>query len=151
MISKHSFLSLCPTTIWSDSGIQIPSFIQRLNIAIDVAFGLEYIHHSFEETIVHCDIKPSNILLDKYMTARLGDFGLARFLFNTYGDQPETQTLSSGLKGSIGYIPTEYSMGGKVSTNGDMYSYGILLLEMFTGKRPTDEKFKDGLNLYDFA
>ncbi|KAL5703677.1 non-specific serine/threonine protein kinase [Ranunculus cassubicifolius] len=85
------------------------------------------------------------------MTARVSDFGLARFLFNTSGDQPETQTLSSGLKGSIGYIPPEYDIGGKVSTNGDMYNYGILLLEMFTGKRPTDEKFKDGLNLYDFV
>ncbi|KAL5703684.1 non-specific serine/threonine protein kinase [Ranunculus cassubicifolius] len=127
------------------------SFIQRLNIAIDVAFGLEYLHHSYEETIVHCDIKPSNILLDRDMTARVGDFGLARFLFNNSGDQSESQTLSSGLKGSIGYIPPEYGVGGKVSTQGDMYSYGILLLETFTGKMPTNEMFKDGLNLYDFV
>ncbi|KAL5703703.1 non-specific serine/threonine protein kinase [Ranunculus cassubicifolius] len=127
------------------------SFIQRLNIAIDVAFGLEYLHHSSEETIVHCDIKPSNILLDRDMTARVGDFGLARFLFNNSGDQSESQTLSSGLKGSIGYIPPEYGVGGKVSTQGDMYSYGILLLETFTGKMPTNEMFKDGLNLYDFV
>ncbi|KAL5703540.1 non-specific serine/threonine protein kinase [Ranunculus cassubicifolius] len=127
------------------------SFIQRLSIAIDVAFGLEYLHHSYEETIVHCDIKPSNILLDRDMTARVGDFGLARFLFNNSGDQSESQTLSSGLKGSIGYIPPEYGVGGKVSTHGDMYSYGILLLEMFTGKMPTNEMFKDGLNLYDFV
>ncbi|KAL5703653.1 non-specific serine/threonine protein kinase [Ranunculus cassubicifolius] len=127
------------------------SFIQRLNIAIDVAFGLEYLHHSYEETIVHCDIKPSNILLDRDMTARVSDFGLARFLFNNSGDQSESQTLSSGLKGSIGYIPPEYGVGGKVSTQGDMYSYGILLLEMFTGKMPTNEMFKDGLNLYDFV
>ncbi|KAL5703697.1 non-specific serine/threonine protein kinase [Ranunculus cassubicifolius] len=127
------------------------SFIQRVNIAIDVAFGLEYLHHNYEETIVHCDIKPSNILLDRDMTARVGDFGLARFLFNNSGDQSESQTLSSGLKGSIGYIPPEYGVGGKVSTQGDMYSYGILLLEMFTGKMPTNEMFKDGLNLYDFV
>ncbi|KAL5703642.1 non-specific serine/threonine protein kinase [Ranunculus cassubicifolius] len=127
------------------------SFIQRLNIAIDVAFGMEYLHHSYEETIVHCDIKPSNILLDIYMTARVSDFGLARFLFNNSGDQSESQTLSSGLKGSIGYIPPEYGVGGKVSTQGDMYSYGILLLEMFTGKMPTNEMFKDGLNLYEFV
>ncbi|KAL5703649.1 non-specific serine/threonine protein kinase [Ranunculus cassubicifolius] len=127
------------------------SFIQRVNIAIDVAFGLEYLHHSYEETIVHCDIKPSNILLDRDMTARVGDFGLARFLFNNSSDQSESQTLSSGLKGSIGYIPPEYGLGGKVSTQGDMYSYGILLLEMFTGKMPTNEMFKDGLNLYDFV
>ncbi|KAL5703679.1 hypothetical protein ACHQM5_022204 [Ranunculus cassubicifolius] len=127
------------------------SFIQRLNIAIDVAFGLEYLHHSYEETIVHCDIKPSNILLDRDMTARVSDFGLTRFLFKNFGDQSESQTHSSGLKGSIGYIPPEYGVGGKVSTQGDMYSYGILLLEMFTGKMPTNEMFKDGLNLYDFV
>ncbi|KAL5703675.1 non-specific serine/threonine protein kinase [Ranunculus cassubicifolius] len=129
------------------------SFIQRLNmnIAIDVAFGLEYLHHSYEETIIHCDIKPSNILLDRDMTARVSDFGLARFLFNISSDQSESQTLSSGLKGSIGYIPPEYGVGGKVSTQGDMYSYGILLLEMFIGKMPTNEMFKDGLNLYDFV
>ncbi|KAL5703674.1 non-specific serine/threonine protein kinase [Ranunculus cassubicifolius] len=127
------------------------SFIQRVNIAIDVAFGLEYLHNSYEETIVHCDIKPSNILLDRDMTARVGDFGLARFLFNNSSDQSESQTLSSSLKGSIGYIPPEYGLGGKVSTQGDMYSYGTLLLEMFTGKMPTNEMFKDGLNLYDFV
>ncbi|KAL5703657.1 hypothetical protein ACHQM5_022184 [Ranunculus cassubicifolius] len=85
------------------------------------------------------------------MTARVSDFGLARFLFNNSGDQSESQTLSSGLKGSIRYIPPEYGVGGKVSTQGDMYSYGILLLATFTGKMPTNEMFKDGLNLYDFV
>ncbi|KAL5710358.1 non-specific serine/threonine protein kinase [Ranunculus cassubicifolius] len=127
------------------------SFVQRLNIAIDIAFGLEYLHHGYGETIVHCDIKPSNVLLDMDMVVRVGDFGLAKFIFNTVDDQSETQTLSSGLKGSIGYIPLEYGVGGKVSTSGDMYSYGILLLEMFTGKNPTSEMFKDGLSLYEFV
>ncbi|KAL5703688.1 non-specific serine/threonine protein kinase [Ranunculus cassubicifolius] len=81
------------------------------------------------------------------MTARVSDFGLARFLFNNSSDQSESQTLSSGLKGSIGYIPPQYG----VSTQGDMYSYGLLLLEMFTGKMPTNETFRNGLNLYDFV
>ncbi|KAL5710368.1 non-specific serine/threonine protein kinase [Ranunculus cassubicifolius] len=130
---------------------RVLSFAQRVNIAIDVAFGLEYLHHGYGETIVHCDIKPSNILLDTDMTAHVGDFGLARFLFTTADDQSETQTLSSSLKGSIGYIPPEYGMGGHVSTHGDMYSYGILLLEMFTGKRPTDEMFKENQSLYNFV
>ncbi|KAL5710361.1 non-specific serine/threonine protein kinase [Ranunculus cassubicifolius] len=130
---------------------QTLSFVQRLNIATDVAFGLEYLHHSYDEVIVHCDIKPSNVLLDTDMGARVGDFGLARFLFNTDSDQLESQTLSSGLKGSIGYIPPEYGMGGQVSTHGDMYSYGILLLEMFTGMRPTDDMFSDGQSLYNFV
>ncbi|KAA8543744.1 hypothetical protein F0562_022079 [Nyssa sinensis] len=59
--------------------------------------------------------------------------------------------LSTGVKGTIGYTAPEYGMGGQVSTRGDVYSYGILLLEMFTGRRPTDELFKDDLNLHNFA
>ncbi|XP_077217308.1 receptor kinase-like protein Xa21 [Tasmannia lanceolata] len=76
-----------------------------------------------------------------------GDFGLARFLF----EATENQSISTGLKGSIGYVAPEYGMGGKASTFGDVYSFGILLLEMFTGKRPTDKLFTDGLSLYQFT
>ncbi|KAF3947016.1 hypothetical protein CMV_026794 [Castanea mollissima] len=62
----------------------------------------------------------------------------------TASDNPsKTQTLSIGLRGSIGYIPPEYGMGGEISTLGDIFSYGILLLEMFTGKKPIDEMFID--------
>ncbi|XP_009344722.2 probable LRR receptor-like serine/threonine-protein kinase At3g47570 [Pyrus x bretschneideri] len=123
------------------------SLTQRLNIAIDVAFALDYLHHNCETCIVHCDLKPSNILLDEDMVAHVGDFGLAKFLL----EASNGTTLSVGLKGSIGYIPPEYGMGGLVSTQGDVYSYGILLLEMFTGKRPTDEIFKDGLSIHEFT
>jgi serine/threonine protein kinase len=81
------------------------SFIQRLNIAIDVANALEYLHHHCQNPIVHCDLKPSNVLLDKDMVAHVGDFGLAKFLFEASNNPSKTQTLSIGLKGSIGYIP----------------------------------------------
>ncbi|XP_050243931.1 putative receptor-like protein kinase At3g47110 isoform X2 [Quercus robur] len=81
------------------------SFIQRLNIAIDVAYALEYLHQHCQTPIVHCDIKPSNILLDEDMVAHVGDFGLVRFLFEASNNPSKTQTLSVGLKGSIGYIP----------------------------------------------
>ncbi|CAN6715598.1 unnamed protein product [Malus baccata var. baccata] len=123
------------------------SLTQKLNIAIDVASALDYLHHNCETCIVHCDLKPSNILLDEDMVAHVGDFGLAKFLL----EASNGTTLSVGLKGSIGYIPPEYGMGGQVSTQGDVYSYGILLLEMFTGKRPTDDIFKDGLSIHRFT
>ncbi|XP_058111015.1 receptor kinase-like protein Xa21 [Magnolia sinica] len=79
------------------------------------------------------------------MNARVGDFGIARFLSEV------VHTSSIGMKGSIGYIPPEYAMGSKASTQGDVYSYGILPLEMITGKWPTDDMFKDNLSLHHFA
>nr|XP_023919488.1 probable LRR receptor-like serine/threonine-protein kinase At3g47570 [Quercus suber] len=127
------------------------NFIQRLNIAIDVAYALEYLQHLCQTQIVHCDLKPSNILLDEDMVAHVGDFGLVNFLFEASKNPSQAQTLSVGLKGSIGYIPPEYGMGGQVSTLGDIYSYGVLLLEMFIGKRPIDEMFKDGLSIHKFT
>ncbi|EXB52313.1 putative LRR receptor-like serine/threonine-protein kinase [Morus notabilis] len=127
------------------------NLIQRINIAIDVANALDYLHRHCHEPIVHSDLKPSNILLDGDMTARVGDFGLARFLMDPSHLFSSHQSSSIGIRGSIGYIAPEYVMGGEISRDGDVYSYGILLLEMFTGKRPTDEMFKDDFNLHNFV
>ncbi|KAM4082128.1 hypothetical protein ACJW30_11G146800 [Castanea mollissima] len=122
------------------------NILQRLNIAIDVANALEYLHHHFHTKIVHCDLKPSNVLLDDQMIRHVGDFGLAKFLLEASQDCSTNQSNSIGLRGTI-----EYGMGNEVSTNGNIYSYGILLLEMFKGKRPTDTMFKDSLNIHDFV
>ncbi|PQQ20163.1 putative LRR receptor-like serine/threonine-protein kinase [Prunus yedoensis var. nudiflora] len=124
------------------------SFIQRLNIAIDVASALDYLHNHCETSIVHCDLKPSNVLLDQDIVAHVGDFGLARFLLEASNTQSQSQTMSARLRGSIGYIPPEYGMGCQVSLLGDIYSFGILLLEIFIGKRPTDALFRDGLCIH---
>uniref|UniRef100_A0A0E0E1R2 non-specific serine/threonine protein kinase n=1 Tax=Oryza meridionalis TaxID=40149 RepID=A0A0E0E1R2_9ORYZ len=116
-----------------------------LSIAIDVASALDYLHNDCGEQVVHCDIKPSNVLLDEDMTAKVGDFGLARLLSPTSAGQDVSST--HGLKGSIGYIPPEYGYGSKPSAKGDVYSYGVLLLEMITGKRPVDPQFGGDMNL----
>jgi receptor kinase-like protein len=81
------------------------SLFQRLNIAIDIAEALNYLHNHGLAPIVHCDLKPSNVLLDADMTARVGDFGLARILLGPDSLLPQSTTSTSGIKGSIGYIP----------------------------------------------
>ncbi|KAL3500487.1 hypothetical protein ACH5RR_039580 [Cinchona calisaya] len=126
------------------------NLLQRLNIAIDVASALDYLHNYYEVAIVHCDLKPSNILLDDDLIAHVGDFGLARLLPNNASQQAATGSAIT-MKGSIGYAAPEYGMGLRASTQGDVYAYGILVLEMFIGKRPTDEMFKDGLDLHNYV
>ncbi|CAI0415999.1 unnamed protein product [Linum tenue] len=121
------------------------NFLQRLTSALD------YLQHQCQTPIVHCDLKPSNVLLDDDMTGHVGDFGLARFLSSLDKRSFEGRTSSVGVRGTVGYAPPEYGMGNLVSIQGDVYSYGILLLEMFTGRRPTDESLGAGLNLHNFV
>ncbi|KAL1150414.1 hypothetical protein V6Z11_A10G258100 [Gossypium hirsutum] len=127
------------------------NFFQRVNVAIDVAHALEYLHHYCGTSIIHCDLKPSNILLDEEMVGHISDFGLAKILSGDELNYSANESGSLGLRGTIGYAPPEYGMGSELSTNGDVYSYGILLLEMLTGKRPTNERFKEGLSLHNFV
>ena len=79
------------------------SLLQRLNVAIDVATAINYLHNHSVLSIIHCDLKPSNILLDNDMVAHLSDFGLARFR-STIEDSCLKETITTGLKGSIGYV-----------------------------------------------
>ncbi|KAF8029287.1 hypothetical protein BT93_E1845 [Corymbia citriodora subsp. variegata] len=140
--------------VTSSHGNELPrklNFIQRINIAIGVASALDYLHHLCHIPIIHCDLKPSNILLDAEMVAHIGDFGLAKFLLGSSPDIVANHISSVGLRGTIGYAPPEYAMGCEISREGDVYSYGILLLEMFTGLSPVDNKFRDNLTLHSFV
>eukprot|EP00253_Pinus_taeda_P001759 PITA_01759 len=116
----------------------------RVQICTEIAHSVAYLHHYCFVQVVHCDIKPSNILLDSNMTAHLSDFGIAQL---TCANLMDSITSTLALKGSIGYIAPEYGFGSTPSTKGDVYSFGILLLEMMTRKRPTDNMFVEGLNL----
>ncbi|XP_056692792.1 probable LRR receptor-like serine/threonine-protein kinase At3g47570 isoform X2 [Spinacia oleracea] len=127
------------------------SRLQRVNIAVDVACALDYIHHGCEVRIVHRDLKqkPSNVLLDTDMVAHVGDFVLARFL--PQPSHPNQSSSPAAVKGTIGYAAPEYGLGADPTTAGDVYSYGFLL-EMMTGKRPTEEMFNEaGLNLHTYV
>ncbi|XP_037496475.1 probable LRR receptor-like serine/threonine-protein kinase At3g47570 [Jatropha curcas] len=124
------------------------NILQRMNISIDVGNALDYLHRGCHEPIFHCDLKPSNILFDNDMVAHIGDFGLAKFLPQLMNP---VQSSSLGVRGTIRYTAPEYGLGSELSTSGDVYSYGILLLEMMTGKKPTDGIFAEGLNLHNFA
>ncbi|KAJ1700952.1 hypothetical protein LUZ63_000731 [Rhynchospora breviuscula] len=124
---------------------------ERMNIMVDIAIAVDYLHNCCEPSIIHCDLKPSNILLDEDFTARLGDFGLARLLPNST-NKPQLNSQSSiGIRGTIGYIAPEYGSGAPVSTLGDVYSFGIILLETLTGRAPTDDMFKGSLTLPTFV
>ncbi|CAL5428634.1 unnamed protein product [Camellia sinensis] len=127
------------------------NFVQRLNIAIDVACALDYLHNHCEMAFVHCDLKPSNILLDGDLCAHVSDFGLVKIFSATNGISIHQQSSSIGIRGTIGYVAPEYGMGVEVSMQGDMYSYGVLLLEMFTGKRPTNNRFTGNVNLHSYV
>nr|XP_017253707.1 PREDICTED: probable LRR receptor-like serine/threonine-protein kinase At3g47570 [Daucus carota subsp. sativus] len=128
------------------------TLLQRLNISIDVALGIDHLHHHSHGSIIHSDIKPSNILLDGEFVARVGDFGLAKFFLDTENHISRTQTNFTSVHGTVGYVPPEYGMCAEMSAEGDVYSYGIFLLEMFSGKRPTDIILMDsGNNLHDYV
>ncbi|XP_044476864.1 putative receptor-like protein kinase At3g47110 [Mangifera indica] len=126
---------------WLYSHNYFLDMLQRLNIMIDVASALEYIHHDYSRPIIHCDLKPQNILLNEDMAAHVSDFGIAKLL-----DEGDSKTRTLTLA-TMGYMAPEYGSMGIVSTRGDVYSFGILLMETFTRKKPTDEMFAGEMSL----
>ncbi|XP_059280633.1 receptor kinase-like protein Xa21 [Lycium ferocissimum] len=107
---------------------------QRVIIMLNVAVAIEYLHHGYDTPIVHCDLKLANVLLNEDMVAHVGDFGISKILAVSKV-MTHTETL-----GTLGYIAPEYGSEGRVSTSGDVYSYGIMLIEVLTKRRPTHEE-----------
>ncbi|KAK4363945.1 hypothetical protein RND71_015303 [Anisodus tanguticus] len=115
------------------SSIQF-SWRTRTKICIGVAKGLAYLHEQVKPHIIHRDIKASNILLDKDLTPKISDFGLAKLI------PPNATHVSTRVAGTIGYLAPEYAIRGQATRKSDVYSYGVLLIEIVTGRCNTNSR-----------
>ncbi|XP_039790919.1 G-type lectin S-receptor-like serine/threonine-protein kinase LECRK1 [Panicum virgatum] len=124
-----------------------PSWGERVGIALDVARGLHYLHDELERRVIHCDVKPHNILMDASGTAKIADFGLAKLLL------PDQTRTFTGVRGTRGYLAPEwYRAGGPVTVKADVYSYGVVLLETVTCRRSMElEEAGEERTLMDLA
>uniref|UniRef100_A0A0E0GD30 Protein kinase domain-containing protein n=1 Tax=Oryza nivara TaxID=4536 RepID=A0A0E0GD30_ORYNI len=126
--------SLAHTLLGSrQSNIQF-NWRARVNICIGVAKGLAFLHDGVRPHIVHRDIKASNILLDKDLTPKISDFGLAKLL------PSDASHVSTRVAGTLGYLAPEYAIRGQVTRKSDVYSFGVLLVEIVSGRCNTDTK-----------
>ncbi|XP_047979349.1 probable receptor-like serine/threonine-protein kinase At4g34500 [Salvia hispanica] len=117
----------------------------RMKIAIGTARGLAYLHEGLEPKVVHRDVKSSNILLDRKWNPKVSDFGLAKLL------GPEKSYVTTRVMGTFGYVSPDYASTGMLNEGSDVYSFGILLMEIITGRSPVDYSRPPGeMNLVDW-
>ncbi|CAH9078289.1 unnamed protein product [Cuscuta europaea] len=119
----------------------------RYEIALGAAKGLEYLHHGCDRPIIHRDVKSSNILLDEFFKPRIADFGLAKMMqFDTSG-KDSTHVIA----GTHGYIAPEYGYTHNVKEKSDVYSYGVVLMELVTGKKPIEREYGESNNIVSWV
>ncbi|CAO2826011.1 unnamed protein product [Amaranthus hypochondriacus] len=119
---------------WKEEDLKPLKWNQRLTIALDVARGVEYLHGLAHQSFIHRDLKPSNILLGDDMRAKVADFGLVRLA----PDGGKT-SIETRLAGTFGYLAPEYAVMGRITTKVDVFSFGVILMEMITGRKALDE------------
>lgn len=125
-LSRHVFN-------WAEEGLKPLEWTRRLTIALDVARGVEYLHGLAHQSFIHRDLKPSNILLGDDMRAKVADFGLVRLAPEGKG------SIETRIAGTFGYLAPEYAVTGRVTTKVDIFSFGVILMELITGRRALDE------------
>jgi len=125
---------------------RILSWGERKKIVRGAAKGLCFLHHNCIPHIIHRDMKSSNVLLDEEMEARVSDFGMARLI-----SALDTHLSVSTLAGTPGYVPPEYYQSFRCTVKGDVYSLGVVMLEILTGRRPTDKEEFGETNLVGWA
>ncbi|XP_042066515.1 receptor-like kinase TMK4 [Salvia splendens] len=122
---------------WEEHGYQLLTWKQRVTIALDVARGVEYLHSLAQQSFIHRDLKPSNILLSDDMRAKVADFGLVK-------NAPDGKySVETRLAGTFGYLAPEYAATGRVTTKVDVYAFGVVLMEILTGRKALDENMPD--------
>ncbi|KAK4489141.1 hypothetical protein RD792_004935 [Penstemon davidsonii] len=118
---------------WRELGYRFLTWKQRVTVALDVARGVEYLHSLAQQSFIHRDLKPLNILLSDDMRAKVADFGLVK-------NAPDGKySIETRLAGTFGYLAPEYAATGRVTTKVDVYAFGVVLMELITGRKALDE------------